>query len=191
MESTDANVVLFTFHDATRATEIVCAVREETGVRAVALLATVPAYEVRIVGGAREGVTEARWLALALAVLDVLSWPVSVLAGSTPERERLTLPDSDGGLATFGRLIPQDGMVVLVVVCDNEAPALDTLERRFGRALFQISADRAIRMSGRAQGVRSNGGNSHRRRVPSGSLVVGPERHAGITGPLTVSRPAG
>src|SRR5271154_7032148 len=113
MDSTDTNVVLFTFRDATRAAQIVCAVRAETGVRSVALLASAPTYEVRIVGGASEGVTEARWLALALAVLDVLSWPVSVLAGSTPERERLTLPDSDDGLATFGRLIPQGGLVVL------------------------------------------------------------------------------
>jgi hypothetical protein len=147
MISTSGNVVIFGFREPARATQVVAAARSQTGVRSIALIGFLPDCEIRIIGGVREEVTEARWLALALAVLDVLSEPLRALAGSTPQTDSVTLPDSDDGLATFGRLIPRGDLVILAAVCDEEMPAIGTFDRELGHALFQIPADCAIRLS--------------------------------------------
>jgi hypothetical protein len=147
MSSTSANVVIFGFREPARAPRVIAAARDQTGVRSVALVGFLPDSEIRIVGGVGAPVPEARWLALALAVLDVLSAPLRVLAGSTPETPPVTLPDSEDGVATFGRLIPQGELVILAAVCDEHASAIGVFDRGLGKALFEIPADCAIRLS--------------------------------------------
>jgi hypothetical protein len=149
MDSTNANVVLFAFHDATRTAQVVTAARDETAVRSVAVLGRTAESEIRIVGGAGEALTDARWFATAFAVLDVLSGPLSELAGLPRDTEVVNLPDSDDGFATFGRLIWPGELVILVAVCDDSQPAIGAFESPLGTALFQMPADCAIRMSGR------------------------------------------
>ena len=150
MDSTTANVVLFAFHDAARAAQVVAAARDQTGVRSVAVVGRSTDCEIRIIGGAGDELTDARWLASALAVLDVLSGPLRALAGSPPETEAITLPDSDGGFATFGRLISGGTLVLLVAVCDDSLSAIGLFESPLGAALFRMPADCAIRVSGAA-----------------------------------------
>jgi hypothetical protein len=146
MASTTANIVLFAFRDAARAAPVVVAAREQSGVRAIAVVGRSPDCEIRIIGGAGDELPESRWLASALAVADVLSEPLCVLAGSQPEAEAVTLPDSDGGYATFGRLIPHGALVLLVVVCDDSEPAIASFEGPLSAALYRMPADCAIRM---------------------------------------------
>ena len=84
MFSISTNVGVFGFREPARAAKIAAATRDQTIVRSVALVGFLPDCEIRIFGDAGDEVTEARWLALALAVLDVLSGPLRVLSGSTP-----------------------------------------------------------------------------------------------------------
>jgi hypothetical protein len=163
MDSTSTNVVLFAFRDADRAAHVVAVARRQSGVRSIALVGCLSDCEIRIVGGAGEGVTEARWLAVTLAVLDVLSGPFRMLAGSRREMDPVTLPDSDDGLATFGRLIPQGALVILAAVCEDDMLATETFDRQLGQALFQISADCAIRLSGHQAKVADGNANALRR----------------------------
>lgn len=141
MDSTTANIVLFAFRDAARAAQVVAEARDQTGVRSVAVVGRSTDCEVRIVGGAGEELPEARWLASALAVLDALSEALRVVAGTPQETEPVTLPDSDGGFATFGRLVPRGALVLLVVVCDDSQPAIGRLGERLGAALFGTPRD--------------------------------------------------
>jgi hypothetical protein len=164
MGQTSTNVVIFAFRDSTRAAQVVATARDQTGVRSVALIGVLPDCEVRIVGGVSEEVTEARWLALALAVLDLLSAPLRVLAATTSQTDTVTLPDSDEGLATFARLVPRGALVILAAVCDEDAPAIGAFE--LGQALFQIPGDCAIRLSSR-----------DRRRVPLSTSSAGSSAH--------------
>jgi hypothetical protein len=157
MDSSAANVVLFAFRDAARAAQVVAAARDQTGVRSVAIVGRSTDCEIRIIGGVGEEVPEARWLASALAVLDVLSGPLCALTGSPPEAEAMTLPDSDGGFATFGRLIPRGALVLLVAVCDDAQPATGSFASPLGTALFRMPADCAIRMSGGVEIARGTG----------------------------------
>ncbi|MCW2542284.1 MAG: hypothetical protein JWN95_4009 [Frankiales bacterium] len=147
MCSTSTNVVIFAFREPARAAQVVAAARERSGVRSVALIGCLPDCEIRIVGGVGQEVADARWLALALAILDVVSGPLRVLAGSTPETPPVTLPDSDDGLATFGRLVPHGELVILAAVCDEDASDNGAFDRDLGQALLQIPADCAIRLS--------------------------------------------
>jgi hypothetical protein len=149
MDSPTTSVAVFAFHDAARTPHVVAAAREQIGVRSVALAGLLADCEIRIIGGVGEKITDARWLALALAVLDGLSGPLSLLAGSATDTDRVTLPDSEDGLATFGRLIPRGSPVILAVVCDETTPSIGAFDRPLGEALFQIPADCAIRMSAR------------------------------------------
>lgn len=155
METT-ANVVLFAFRHAVRTASVVEAARCQNGVRSVGVVARAGSCEVRIVGGAGETLTEARWLASALEVLDVLSRPLSIVAGSDRDSTTVSLPDSVDGYATFGRLVAPGDLVVLVVVCDDiavgddTAPPLDALTTSLGNAVFRMPADCSIRMSGPA-----------------------------------------
>jgi hypothetical protein len=157
METTTANIVLFAFRDAARAAQVVAAARDQTGVRSVAVVGRSTDCEIRIIGRVGEEIPEARWLASALAVLDVLSGPLRVLAGSPLESDAVTLPDSDNGFATFGRLVPRGALVILVAVCDDSKPAIGSFESPLGAALFRMPADCAIRMSGRAEVRRGAG----------------------------------
>jgi hypothetical protein len=150
MDST-ANVVLFAFRDAARAAQVVAAARDQTGVRSVAIVGRSTDCEIRIIGRAGEEPPESRWFASALAVLDLLSGPLGVLAGTPPETEALTLPDSDAGFATFGRLIPRGALVLLIAVCDDSQTAIGSFESPLGAALFRMPADCAIRMSNCAE----------------------------------------
>jgi hypothetical protein len=157
MDSTTANVVLFAFHDAARAAQVVAAARDQTGVRSVAVVGRSTDCEIRIVGRGGEELPESRWFASALAVLDVLSGPLGVLAGSPRETEALSLPDSDDGFATFGRLIPRGALVLLVAVFDDSQPEIGSIESPLGAALFRMPADCAISMSGWAEVDRGTG----------------------------------
>jgi hypothetical protein len=157
MDSTTANVVLFAFRDAARAAQIVAAARDQTGVRSVAIVGRSTDCEIRIIGRAGEELPESRWFASALAVLDVLSGPLGVLAGSPPETEALSLPDSADGFATFGRLIPRGALVLLVAVCDDSQPGIGSFESPLGAALFRMPADCVIRMSGYVEIARGTG----------------------------------
>jgi hypothetical protein len=157
MDSTTANIVLFAFRDAARAVQVVAAAREQTGVRSVAVVGRSTDCEIRIIGRGAEELPESRWFASALAVLDVLSGPLGVLAGTPQETEALTLPDSDAGFAAFGRLIPRGALVLLVAVCDDSQPEIDSFESPLGAALFRMPADCAIRMSHSANVDRGNG----------------------------------
>lgn len=140
MNSSAANVVLFTFHDASRAAAVLAAAREQAGVRSVALVGCASHAELSIVDGVDGSSAEARWLALASAVLETLSASLRSLSGSTPAADRVTLPNSSRGLATFGRLIPRGGLVILMLCCDEHAPPIEVFEGRFGSALFQRPA---------------------------------------------------
>jgi hypothetical protein len=151
MEATTANVVLFAFRDASRAAQVVAAAGDQPGVRSVAVLGRSTDCEIRIIGRVGEGLPDARWLAYALAVLDVLSAPLAVLAGSSDATEAATLPDSADGFATFGRLVPHGALVVLVAVCDESDPSVGAFESPLGKALYRMPADCAIRMSSYAR----------------------------------------
>jgi hypothetical protein len=146
MDLANAHVVLFAFHDATQAAQVVAAARDQTGVRLVAVVGRSTDCEIRIVERVGEELAGTRWLASSLAVLDVLSGPLRVLAGSPQETEAMTLPDSDGGFATFGRLIPRGALVILVAFCDSE-PAIGSFERPLGAALCRMPADCVTRVS--------------------------------------------
>jgi hypothetical protein len=156
-ETTTANVVLFAFRDAARTAQVVDAARCQTGVRSVGVVARSTDCEVRIVGGAGETLTEARWLAAALAVLDVLSRPLSNVAGGNRDTTTMSLPDSLDGYATFGRIVPPGELVILVAVCDDAALPLDALTSSLGAAVFRMPADCAIRMSVRPSAARGAG----------------------------------
>jgi hypothetical protein len=145
-EMTTANVVLFAFRDAARTAQVVDAARCQTGVRSVGVVARTTGVEVRIVGGAGETLTDARWLASALAVLDVLSRPLSIAAGWGADSTTVSLPDSVDGYATFGRLVSPGELVILVAVCDAAASPLDALTTSLGSAVFPMPADCAIRL---------------------------------------------
>jgi hypothetical protein len=140
MDSTTANVVLFAFHDASRVADVVAAAGQQPGVVSVAVVARSPECEIRIIGRVGDELPEARWLASVLSVLDVLSWPLCVLAASPRDAEALTLPDSDHGFDTFGRLIPRGALVLLLAVCDSAKAAVGSFEREVGAALYQASA---------------------------------------------------
>jgi hypothetical protein len=77
----------------------------------------------------------------------VLSGPLRALAGSTPRMDPVTLPDSEAGLATFGRFIPRGALVILVAVCDENTPQIGLFDREIGQALYQIPAECAVRLS--------------------------------------------
>ncbi|MDT5209125.1 MAG: hypothetical protein QOF67_1540 [Mycobacterium sp.] len=145
MHSTTTSVALFAFHDASRAAQVVAAACDQIGVRSVAIVGRSSDCELRIIGRVGEELTEARWLASALAVLDTLSGPLRALAGSPRETEAVTLPDSDQGFAAFGRLIPDGALVVLVAVCDESEPAIVSFEGLLRAALSGLPADRALR----------------------------------------------
>jgi hypothetical protein len=151
MDSTTANVVLFAFRDASRAAQVVAAAGDQPGVRSVAVVGRSADCEIRIIGRVGEGLTDARWLAYALAVLDALSAPLAVLTGSSNATEATNLPDSAGGFATFGRLVPHGALVVLVAVCDESHPSVGTFESPLGTALFRMPDACAIRMSSYAE----------------------------------------
>jgi hypothetical protein len=151
MEFTTANVVLFAFHDSARASQIVAAACDQTGVRSVAVVARSTDCEIRIISRVGEELTQARWLASVLAVLDGLAEPLHVLSGSTCEAGPVTLPDSDDGFATFGRLIPNGTLVILVVVCDESELAIGPFAHRFGAALLGMPAACGIGRSVDAQ----------------------------------------
>jgi hypothetical protein len=147
MDSTTANVVLFAFRDPSRTAQVVAAAGGQSGVRSVAVVGRAADCEIRIIGRVGEGLTDARWLAYALAVLDVLSVPLAALAGSPEATEAATLPDSADGFAAFGRLVPPGALVILVAVCDDSDPSTAAFESRLGPALFRMPADCAIRLS--------------------------------------------
>jgi hypothetical protein len=147
MDWTTANVVLFAFHDPARAAQIVAAACDQPGVRSVAIVARSTDCEIRIIGRVGEELTQARWLASVLAVLDGLSEPLRVLSGSTCEAGPVTLPDSDDGFATFGRLIPIETLVILVIVCDETQPAIGPFAHMLGAALFGMPANCEMSMS--------------------------------------------
>jgi hypothetical protein len=151
MDSTTVNVVLFAFRNASRAAQVVAAAGDQPGVRSVAVVGRSTDCEIRIIGRVGEGLTDARWLAYALAVLDVLSAPLALLAGSSEAAEAATLPDSAAGFATFGRLVPLGALVILVAVCDESDPSIGSFESRLGTALYRMPADCVIRMSGCAE----------------------------------------
>jgi hypothetical protein len=156
-ETPTANVVLFAFRDAARTAQVVDAARCQTGVRSVGVVARSTDCEVRIVGGAGETLTEARWLASALAVLDVLSRPLSNLAARDRDTTTISLPDSLEGYATFGRLVPAGELVILVAVCEDAGLPLEPLTSSLGTAVFRMPADCAIRMSGHRSATRGTG----------------------------------
>jgi hypothetical protein len=164
MDLTTADVVLFAFRDASRTAQIVAATGDQTGVRAVAVVGRSTDCEIRIVGRGGEELIDARWLAYALSVLDLLSAPLAVLAGSPREPEVANLPDSEDGFATFGRLVPRGSLVVLVAVCDASDRPIGSLEGPLGAALFRMPADSAIRMSGYAKVASRTGAPRNARR---------------------------
>jgi hypothetical protein len=147
MESTTANIVLFAFHDASRAGQVVAAAADQPGVRSVAVIGRSTECEIRIIGRVGHGITQARWLAYVLAVLDLLSPPLADLGGSSEATELATLPDSTAGFATFGRLVPRGALVILVAVCDDSDRSVGSFEGPLGTALYRMPADCAIRMS--------------------------------------------
>jgi hypothetical protein len=147
MEFTTENVVLFAFRDATRVAQVLAVAGGQTGVRSVAIIGRSTDCEIRIIGRVGEELTDARWLASTLAVLDVLSGPLRVLAGVPHEAEAVMLPDSDNGFATFGRLIPHGALVILVMVCDDSPPAIGSFESQIGAAVFGMTADWAMGVS--------------------------------------------
>jgi hypothetical protein len=139
--------VLFAFRDAARAAQVAATAADQIGVRSVAVVGRSADSEIRIISRVGAQVTDARSLASTLAVLDVLSWPLGLLAGSAGRAEAVTLPDSNDGFATFGRLIPRGAVVILVAVCDDSEVAMSSFENPLGAALIRIPAERAIRMS--------------------------------------------
>ncbi|MDT4939489.1 MAG: hypothetical protein QOG80_3160 [Pseudonocardiales bacterium] len=157
MDPTVANVVLFAFRDASRAAQVVDAARCQTGVRSVAVVAQSADVEIRIIGRVGDELTEARWLASAFGVLDVLSGPLRGLTASPPETGAVNLPDSEDGYATFGRLIPPGAPVILVAVCDDSAPPIGCFQSPLGAALYRMPADCAIRIAGCAKAARTTG----------------------------------
>jgi hypothetical protein len=144
-----ADVVLFAFRDATCAGRVVSAARARTGVRSVAVVACAEDCQVRILADTGAELGDARWLASALAVLDVVSGPMAALTGSPRETYAVSLPDSEEGFATFGRLVPRGGLVLMVAVCDESAPGIGSLRTPLGTALCRMPADCMIRMSTR------------------------------------------
>jgi hypothetical protein len=153
MEPTTADVVLFAFRDATRASQVVAAARDHASVRSVALLGHSGDCELRIVADAEPESGEARWLASALAVLDVVSPPLAEFVGSPGDAEAVSLPASERGLAAFGRLVPRGELVLMVAVCDDSCPAVGSLITPLGTALCRMPADCVIRMSTRRRGI--------------------------------------
>jgi hypothetical protein len=110
--------------------------------------------EIRIISRAGDRSDEARWLARTLAVLDIMSGPLRVVAASTGESDAVTLPDSDDGFAAFGRLIALGALVILVAVCDDPQPAIASLHDRLDAALLRTPAEYAIRKSARGRRAR-------------------------------------
>jgi hypothetical protein len=157
MDSTTANVVLFGFRDASRAAQLVAAAGDQPGVRSVAVVGRSAGCEIRIIGRVGEGLTDARWLAYSLAVLDVLSAPLAGLAGSSDATQAASLPDSADGFATFGRLVPPGALVVLVAVCDGSDPWVGSFGHALGTALYRMPADHVVRMSGHVNAARRAG----------------------------------
>lgn len=141
MKSTAADVVLFAFHDAGRTAEVVTAAGNQPGVVSVAVVGRSPDCEVRVISRVGDEMPDVRSLASVLAVLDVLSWPLSVLTGSPRETQPVTLPDSDDGIAAFGRLVPRGALVILLAVCKDSEAAIDSFERQVGAALFPMPGD--------------------------------------------------
>jgi hypothetical protein len=140
MNSTSANVVLFAFHDAGRVAEVVAAAGAQTGVVSLAVVGRSAESEIRIIGRVGQGAPEAGWLASLLAVLDVLSWPLRVLAGSPSESEPVILPDSDDGFAAFARMVPRGTLVILLAVCDDSKTTSESFESQIGAALYRLPA---------------------------------------------------
>jgi hypothetical protein len=147
MDSTTANVVLFAFRDASRAAQVVAAAGDNPGVKSVAIIGRATDCEIRIIGRVGHELTDARWLAYVLAVLDLLSGPFALRSGSSAATEAVTLPDSRDGFAAFGRLVPRGALVVLIAVCDDAYPSVGWFESRLGGTLFRMPADYAISMS--------------------------------------------
>jgi hypothetical protein len=142
-----ADVLLFAFRDGTRAAQVAAAAGDETGVRSIAVVGRSDDCELRIIRTVGGELTDARWPAWTLAVLDLLSKPLRLLAGSSEQADAVTLPDSTDGFAAFGRLIPRGDLVILVAVCDDSELAISSLETQLGAAVFQMPADCIIRMS--------------------------------------------
>jgi hypothetical protein len=151
MESTTGNVVLFAFHDATRTAQLVSAVLDQAGVRATGVVGRSADCEFRIIGRVGTEISDVRWVASALAVLDVLSGSLGALAGLSRETEAVTLPDSANGYATFGRLIPERAVVVLVAFCDDSVRDIASFHHALGAGLARIPGDRAIWSSASAR----------------------------------------
>ena len=136
MTSTTANVVVFAFHDAGRAAKVVTAAGDLPCVVSVAVVGRSADSEIRIIARLGDELPEARWLASLFAVLDALSWPLRVVAGCPSATEAVTLPDSDEGFATFGRVIPPGDLVVMLALCDDSRVQVESLEDRLAAALY-------------------------------------------------------
>lgn len=119
------------FRVPANAAQIAAAPRGQTGVRSVALIA-------------REQVTEARWRPVALAVLDVLSGPLRVLARSTAQTEPVTLPPVKPG-STPCPHIKQSGRVCVAQLDSDQV---------IGKWVHEL--DEEVRMSS----VVATGGNA-------------------------------
>jgi hypothetical protein len=154
MNSTSADIALFAFRDAGRAAPVAAAAGDQPGVRAVAVVGWSADCEIRIISRAGGQSDEARWSACTLAVLDIVSGPLRVLAATTGESDAVTLPDSDDGFAAFGRLIPLGALVILVAACDDPQLAIASLHGELGAALLRRPAECAIRMSARGRRAR-------------------------------------
>jgi hypothetical protein len=138
-ESTE-NVLLFAFRGAAGAGRVVAAARELPGLRSVALVGRASEVEVRIIGGADAQNVEPRWLAPVLAVVDAVSSSLRDLTGASSGSAGISLPDSDDGIATFGRLIRPESIVLMVAAYQDATATMDTIADRLGMALFQSPA---------------------------------------------------
>jgi hypothetical protein len=136
MSECTENILLFAFRDAAGAGRVVAAAREIPGLRSVALVGRSSEVEVRIIGGADAQNVEPRWLAPVLAVVDAVSSSLRDLTGAPGGSADISLPDSDDGLATFGRLIRPESMVLMVAAYEDVTATTDTIADHLGMALF-------------------------------------------------------
>ncbi|SFJ45291.1 hypothetical protein SAMN05421835_105303 [Amycolatopsis sacchari] len=128
------NVLLFSFHDARRAADVLATAHRLPGLREVAVLACTATGQLRV-----EPHCPASDRSTVLSrVIDALA---VALAGRTTGRR--TFSDSPEDVAAFAALVRPGHPVLLVAACDEMRPEMELAAERFQAALYRLPVSAA------------------------------------------------
>ncbi|MGW4591074.1 hypothetical protein [Amycolatopsis thermoflava] len=130
------NVLLFAFHDARRAADVLAAAHRLPGLREVAVVACTRAGQLRI----EPHCPDTGRSAVLARVLDALAAALAALHGAAEPR---TFPSTARGIAAFAELVRPGCPVLLVAACDELRTEMARIAERFQAALYHLPASAA------------------------------------------------